>query len=56
MTAEHRYLAKINMCGNVLQTNIDFFVESGGLKAGATPNMVADLTYLNAVLDEIGRK
>jgi hypothetical protein len=40
----------------ILEANIDFCVESGVLKPGLTPAMVADLSHLHAVLDEIGRR
>jgi ABC-type nitrate/sulfonate/bicarbonate transport system substrate-binding protein len=40
--------------GNV-QSTIDFLVESGGLPAGVTADGVSDLSYLDAVLTEIGR-
>jgi ABC-type nitrate/sulfonate/bicarbonate transport system substrate-binding protein len=39
-----------------LEANIGFCVESGVFKPGLTPAMVADRSYLTAVLDEIGRK
>lgn len=39
-----------------LKSNIQFFVEAGTLKPGLTPNDVADLALLNAVVEEIGRK
>jgi ABC-type nitrate/sulfonate/bicarbonate transport system substrate-binding protein len=44
------------LSGAVLQANIDFYVESGVIKPGMTPALVADRSYLTAVLDEIGRK
>jgi ABC-type nitrate/sulfonate/bicarbonate transport system substrate-binding protein len=39
-----------------LQTTLDFLVETGNLQPGLKVEDVADLSYLNAVLDEIGRK
>lgn len=40
----------------VIQNNIDFLTDAGTLKPGLKPSAVADLTFQNAVLDEIGRK
>jgi hypothetical protein len=40
----------------VLQFNLDFFETAGAIQKGLTPDQVADLAPLNAVLDEIGRK
>jgi ABC-type nitrate/sulfonate/bicarbonate transport system substrate-binding protein len=40
----------------LLQENIDFLVELSGLAPGITPEEIADLSYLNAVLEEIGRR
>lgn len=40
----------------ILQRNLDFFVETGGVPEGLKVEQLADLTILNAVLDEIGRK
>ena len=39
-----------------LQNTLDFYVESKVLEPGLTLNQIADLTPLNAVLGEIGRK
>lgn len=39
-----------------VQQNIDFLVKAGGLGPGLKAKDAADLSYLNAVLDEIGRK
>lgn len=39
-----------------VQQNIDFLVSVGGLAQGLKAKDGADLSYLNAVLDEIGRK
>lgn len=39
-----------------VQANIDFLVETAVLSPGLKPDDVADLSYLNAVLDEIGRQ
>lgn len=39
-----------------LQTSLDFFVAAGAIQPGLKTSDVADLSYLNAVLDEIGRK
>ena len=39
-----------------IEYSINFFVEGGSLEAGLTVDNVADLSFLNAVLDEIGRK
>lgn len=36
--------------------SIDFFTKTGSLAPGLTVNSVADLSYLNGVLSEIGRK
>jgi ABC-type nitrate/sulfonate/bicarbonate transport system substrate-binding protein len=41
---------------DTLQNNIDFLVESGELPSGLDAAKVSDLSALNAVLDEIGRK
>ncbi|HZQ07751.1 MAG TPA: ABC transporter substrate-binding protein [Anaerolineae bacterium] len=40
----------------VIQETIDFFVKIGALKPGLQAKDISDLSYLNAVLDEIGRK
>jgi hypothetical protein len=40
----------------LLQVNIDFYVESGVLEPGMTPAQAADRSHLDAVLGEIGRK
>lgn len=40
----------------IIQQNIDFYTTAGSLKEGLKANSVADLSFLNAVLDEIGRK
>ena len=40
----------------VIQNNIDFLTDAGTLKPGLKPSAVADLTFQNAVLDEIGRR
>lgn len=40
----------------IIQENIDFLVKANALQPGLTPGDVADLSFLNAVLDEIGRK
>jgi NitT/TauT family transport system substrate-binding protein len=39
-----------------VQATIDFLTDVGSLPAGVRTQDVADLTHLNAVLDEIGRK
>jgi ABC-type nitrate/sulfonate/bicarbonate transport system substrate-binding protein len=39
-----------------VQLTLDFLVEAGVLSAGQTPKDVSDLSYLNAILDEIGRQ
>jgi len=39
-----------------VKTNLDFMKTLDGVDQTATPETVADLSYLNAVLDEIGRK
>lgn len=39
-----------------IQYSIDFYVKGGSMDAGATVDDVADLSYLNEVLDEIGRQ
>jgi ABC-type nitrate/sulfonate/bicarbonate transport system substrate-binding protein len=39
-----------------VQQNLDFAIAAGSLKAGVKASDVANLTLLNAVLDEIGRK
>jgi ABC-type nitrate/sulfonate/bicarbonate transport system substrate-binding protein len=39
-----------------LQFTIDFLTKNAGLTPGVKPDDVADLSYLNAVLGEIGRK
>jgi ABC-type nitrate/sulfonate/bicarbonate transport system substrate-binding protein len=39
-----------------VQTTIDFLAREGSVPAGLKAEDVADLTYLNAVLDEIGRR
>ena len=44
------------MDNQMIQSNLDFLVEAGTLKAGLKPSEVVDLSILNAVLDEIGRK
>jgi ABC-type nitrate/sulfonate/bicarbonate transport system substrate-binding protein len=41
---------------DLVQENIDFLVAAGGLETSLTADRVADLSYLNAVLDEIGRE
>ena len=40
----------------IIQQNIDFYITAGSLKEGLKANDVADLSFLNAVLDDIGRK
>jgi ABC-type nitrate/sulfonate/bicarbonate transport system substrate-binding protein len=39
-----------------VQSTIEFFQKSGALPAGVAPADVADLSYLEAVLDELGRE
>jgi ABC-type nitrate/sulfonate/bicarbonate transport system substrate-binding protein len=39
-----------------VQYSLDFFTDAGKLDAGLTVDDVADLSYLNQVLDEIGRE
>jgi hypothetical protein len=39
-----------------LQDTIDFLVDTGAMEPGLKVEDVADLSYLNAVLDEIGRE
>jgi ABC-type nitrate/sulfonate/bicarbonate transport system substrate-binding protein len=39
-----------------VQYSIDFFTKAKSVPEGLTVEGVADLSYLNAVLDEIGRK
>lgn len=39
-----------------VQYSLEFFISSGSLESGLTVAQVADLSYLNTVLDEIGRK
>lgn len=39
-----------------IQTSIDFLTAARALPPGLTPDRVVDLSYLNAVLDEIGRR
>jgi len=39
-----------------IQTTLDFLVSAEAVPEGLTPRDVADLSYLNAVLDEIGRE
>jgi ABC-type nitrate/sulfonate/bicarbonate transport system substrate-binding protein len=39
-----------------IQAKIDWYAEGGDLPAGLNAADVADLSYLNAVLDEIGRQ
>jgi ABC-type nitrate/sulfonate/bicarbonate transport system substrate-binding protein len=39
-----------------VQYSLDFFTGAGTLEPGLTVEKVADLSFLNAVLDEIGRK
>jgi hypothetical protein len=39
-----------------LQNNIDFAIAASSLKPGTKASDLADLSFLNAVLDEIGRK
>jgi NitT/TauT family transport system substrate-binding protein len=41
---------------DAIQFSIDFFTNSGSLEPGLTVDGVADLSYLNEVLDEIGRQ
>ncbi|HZQ11161.1 MAG TPA: ABC transporter substrate-binding protein [Anaerolineae bacterium] len=36
--------------------SIDFFTQSGSLEPGLTVEQVSDLSYLNAILEQIGRK
>lgn len=38
------------------QYTLDFFIDSGRLEPGLTADQVYDLSYLNNVLDEIGRR
>ena len=38
------------------QYSLDFFVKTGSLSGGMTVDDVTDLTHLNAVLNEIGRR
>lgn len=40
----------------IVQQNVDFAIAAASLKPGMKASDVADLTFLNAVLDEIGRK
>lgn len=40
----------------VLQNNLDFFIETGAVPAGVKVEQIADMTIQNAVLEEIGRK
>jgi hypothetical protein len=39
-----------------ITNSLAFYEQSGGLDAGVTPDQVADLSFLNAVLSEIGRQ
>jgi ABC-type nitrate/sulfonate/bicarbonate transport system substrate-binding protein len=39
-----------------IRSTLDFFVQAQSLPADLTPERIADLSYLNAVLDEIGRQ
>lgn len=39
-----------------VQSSLDFFTENGSLPEGLTVDGVADLSYLNQVLEEIGRR
>lgn len=39
-----------------VQYSLDFFIQSGGLGAGLTAEKIADLSFLNSVLDDIGRQ
>jgi hypothetical protein len=39
-----------------LAYSIKFFQDAGVLKSAISPTDAADLSYMNAVLDEIGRK
>ncbi len=41
---------------DAIQYSLDFFTNSGSLQPGLTVETVADLSFLNAVLDEIGRR
>jgi hypothetical protein len=38
------------------QSTIDFFTNSGAIDPGLTVDKALDLSYLNAVLDDIGRR
>lgn len=40
----------------LVQQNLDFTIAAGGLAPGVKADDVANLTFLNAVLDELGRK
>jgi ABC-type nitrate/sulfonate/bicarbonate transport system substrate-binding protein len=44
------------MGGDDVQYSIDFFVRTGGLPRAMSAPQVSDLSYLEAVLDSIGRK
>jgi ABC-type nitrate/sulfonate/bicarbonate transport system substrate-binding protein len=39
-----------------IQLTLDLLIDAGTLDEGLTVEQVADLSYLNAVLDEIGRR
>jgi hypothetical protein len=39
-----------------IQFTLDFLTEQGALPPGLTVEQVTDLSYLNTVLDEIGRR
>jgi ABC-type nitrate/sulfonate/bicarbonate transport system substrate-binding protein len=49
-----------DVSGGLTDTSIDYMIDflttAGSLPGGVKPNDVADLPYLNAVLDDIGRK
>lgn len=44
------------MTKDAVTFSVDFFTKTGSLPAGLTADKVADLSYLDAVLNEIGRK
>jgi ABC-type nitrate/sulfonate/bicarbonate transport system substrate-binding protein len=44
------------MTRDAIAYSVDFFTKSGAIPAGLTADKVSDLSYLDAVLNEIGRK
>jgi NitT/TauT family transport system substrate-binding protein len=59
-SAIDRYRSMFDLNGGLstasMQYTIDFFTKNGSIQAGLTPQQATDTSYLNAVLDQIGRK